>query len=129
MVGSSAASARMAVDLPVPRSPNTSTPPILWSVAAIRIASFISSWATMAENGNATGIQLQRGEALQTDESCHRYRYRDRIGIGIVVSIVIDRIVRYDTDPDPDPDPDGLAWSDASSKVDSSTINLRPQGF
>ena len=43
ILGSSAASERTAVDLPVPRSPNTSTPPMLGSTAAIRIASFMSS--------------------------------------------------------------------------------------
>ena len=51
--GSTAARARTAVDLPVPRSPNTMTPPIVGSVAAIISASFISSWPTMAEKGNA----------------------------------------------------------------------------
>ncbi len=54
--GSRAASARTAVLLPVPRSPKTSTPPMPESTAAIRIASFISSWATMAENGNGTAM-------------------------------------------------------------------------
>jgi hypothetical protein len=49
--GSSAASARTAVDLPVPRSPNTITPPIRASTAAISSARFISSWPTIAENG------------------------------------------------------------------------------
>jgi hypothetical protein len=39
------------VDLPVPRSPKTMTPPIPGSVAAISIANFISSWPTMAEKG------------------------------------------------------------------------------
>ena len=47
-----AASARMAVVLPVPRSPSTSTPPMLASTAAICRESFMSSWPTMAENGN-----------------------------------------------------------------------------
>ena len=51
MLGSSAASARIAVDLPVPRSPKTRTPPTDGSTAAISSASFISSWATMAVNG------------------------------------------------------------------------------
>jgi hypothetical protein len=51
MDGSSAARPRTAVDFPVPRSPNTSTPPIAGSIAAIRIARFISSWPTIAENG------------------------------------------------------------------------------
>ena len=49
--GSKAASARIAVDLPVPRSPKTSTPPTLGSTAAIRSARFISSWPTIAEKG------------------------------------------------------------------------------
>jgi hypothetical protein len=44
------------VDLPVPRSPKTSTPPTPGSTAAIRIASFISSWPTMAEKGNGNDI-------------------------------------------------------------------------
>jgi len=41
--GSRLASARTAVDLPVPRSPNTITPPIRGSTAAISSAVFISS--------------------------------------------------------------------------------------
>lgn len=44
-------------ELPVPRSPNTSTPPTVGSTAAIRIASFISSWPTTAENGNADAME------------------------------------------------------------------------
>ena len=51
MVGSNAASALTAVDFPVPRSPNTNTPPIVGSTAAMSSARFISSWPTMAENG------------------------------------------------------------------------------
>jgi hypothetical protein len=43
--------ARTAVDFPVPRSPNTSTPPIAGSTAEQIKASFISSCATIAENG------------------------------------------------------------------------------
>ncbi len=49
--GSRAASARIAVDLPVPRSPKTSTPPTAGSTAAISSAWRISSWPTMAEKG------------------------------------------------------------------------------
>ena len=49
--GSSEASARLAVDLPVPRSPKTITPPIVGSTEAISSASFISSCPTIAENG------------------------------------------------------------------------------
>ena len=45
-----------AVDFPVPRSPNTSTPPIFGSIAVIIIASFISSWPTIAANGKALFI-------------------------------------------------------------------------
>ena len=41
--GSSAASARTAVDLPVPRSPNTKTPPIPGSIAVSTIACFIAA--------------------------------------------------------------------------------------
>jgi hypothetical protein len=44
------------VDLPVPRSPNTRTPPIEGSIAAIKSERFISSWATTAENGKGMGI-------------------------------------------------------------------------
>ena len=47
--------------LPVPRSPNTSTPPTLGSTAAISSASFISSWPTIAENGNAAAILCLHG--------------------------------------------------------------------
>ena len=49
--GSNAASARTAVDFPVPRSPITKTPPTLESRAAIKIANFISSCPTIAEKG------------------------------------------------------------------------------
>ena len=49
--GNSAARERTAVDLPVPRSPNTSTPPMLGSTAAIISARFISSCPTMALKG------------------------------------------------------------------------------
>jgi hypothetical protein len=49
--GSSAANPRTAVDFPVPRSPNTRTPPIPGSMAVRIMARFISSWPTMAENG------------------------------------------------------------------------------
>jgi hypothetical protein len=49
--GSRPASARTAVDLPVPRSPKTRTPPIEGSIAVRIIARFISSWPTMAEKG------------------------------------------------------------------------------
>jgi hypothetical protein len=52
MGGSSAASARTAVDLPVPRSPNSNTPPMVGSTAAITRARFISSCPTMDVNGN-----------------------------------------------------------------------------
>jgi hypothetical protein len=45
-----------AVDLPVPRSPNTNTPPTVGSTAAISSASFISSCAAMADNGKVTGM-------------------------------------------------------------------------
>ena len=40
--------ARIVVDLPVPRSPKTNTPPMLGSTAAIDKASFISSCPTIA---------------------------------------------------------------------------------
>jgi hypothetical protein len=42
-LGSKAASARTAVDFPVPRSPKTNTPPTLESIAAMITARFISS--------------------------------------------------------------------------------------
>ena len=47
-----------AVDFPVPRSPKTNTPPILGSIAVIIIASFISSWPTMAANGKVLLINF-----------------------------------------------------------------------
>ena len=43
MGGKSAANERIVVDLPVPRSPKISTPPILGSMVERAIASFISS--------------------------------------------------------------------------------------
>ncbi len=49
--GNSAARLRTAVDFPVPRSPNTRTPPTLGSTAAIKNAVFIASWPTIAEKG------------------------------------------------------------------------------
>jgi hypothetical protein len=53
--GSSAASPRTAVDLPVPRSPKTRTPPMPGSMAVRIMACFISSWPTMAEKGKGAG--------------------------------------------------------------------------
>jgi len=50
------------VDLPVPRSPKISTPPMVGSIAASSRARFISSWATMAENGNG-GARPSAGKA------------------------------------------------------------------
>jgi hypothetical protein len=47
------------VDLPVPRSPKTRTPPTDGSTAAISNASFISSWPTIDEKGNATAIDTK----------------------------------------------------------------------
>ncbi len=49
--GSSRASARTAVDLPVPFSPRISTPPMDGLMALSTSASFIFSWPTMAVNG------------------------------------------------------------------------------
>ena len=49
--GSSAASARAAVDLPVPRSPRMSTPPMRMSIALRIRARFMRSWPTMAVKG------------------------------------------------------------------------------
>ena len=51
------ASARTAVDLPVPRSPKASTPPTDGSTAAIMKESFMLSWPTIAENGNGEDIE------------------------------------------------------------------------
>ena len=52
--GSSAASARTAVDFAVPFSPRTSTPPTPGCTALSSNASRRSSWPTTAENGNRT---------------------------------------------------------------------------
>jgi hypothetical protein len=49
--GSSAASARAAVDLAVPRSPRISTPPMPLLMALRMRARFILSWPTMAVKG------------------------------------------------------------------------------
>src|SRR6056297_1982663 len=49
--GKRAAKARTAVDFPVPRSPNTRTPPMPGSIAVRIMARFICSWPTMAEKG------------------------------------------------------------------------------
>jgi hypothetical protein len=49
--GNSPASALTAVDLAVPFSPRTRTPPTSGETAFTRRASFRSSWPTMAENG------------------------------------------------------------------------------
>jgi hypothetical protein len=51
MGGRRAARARTAVDLPVPRSPKTRTPPIIGSMAVRTIARRMSSWPTMAVKG------------------------------------------------------------------------------
>jgi hypothetical protein len=56
--GSKAAKARTAVDLPVPRSPNTKTPPMLGSMAVSMMANFMSSWPTMAEKGKVKDIKF-----------------------------------------------------------------------
>src|SRR5487761_2318515 len=56
----------MGVGFSVPRAPNTRTPPSVGSTAAQINASFISSWPTMAENGN-TG----RTSALILDPFSH----------------------------------------------------------
>src|SRR5437899_697749 len=50
--GSSRASARTAVDLPVPFSPRMRTPPIVGTTALRIRASFIDSWPTIAVKGN-----------------------------------------------------------------------------
>ncbi|MEL7043888.1 MAG: hypothetical protein AAGL66_02565 [Pseudomonadota bacterium] len=65
--GISAAKARIAVDLPVPRSPKTSTPPMEGSTAATSSAVFISSWPTMAVKGKAFAIDfvLKQTHGLQ----------------------------------------------------------------
>jgi hypothetical protein len=55
-LGKSAANALTAVDLPVPRSPNTKTPPMLGSMAVSMMANFMSSWPTMAEKGKVKDI-------------------------------------------------------------------------
>jgi hypothetical protein len=55
-LGNKAAKDRTAVDFPVPRSPKINTPPTDGSIAAMIIARFISSWPTMAENGNGCPI-------------------------------------------------------------------------
>ena len=49
--GSSAARARAAVDLAVPRSPRISTPPMLLLIAFRISARFMRSWPTMAVKG------------------------------------------------------------------------------
>ena len=56
--GKRAANARTAVDFPVPRSPNTKTPPMPGSIAVRTMACFISSWPTIAENGK-TRVMLR----------------------------------------------------------------------
>src|SRR5262249_21704519 len=54
--GRRSASARTAVDFPVPPCPMIKTPPINGSTTLRINASFISSWPTMAVNGNAFPI-------------------------------------------------------------------------
>jgi hypothetical protein len=56
ILGNKAAKALTAVDLPVPRSPNTKTPPMLGSMAVSMMANFMSSWPTMAEKGKVKDI-------------------------------------------------------------------------
>jgi hypothetical protein len=65
MGGNNAAMARMAVDLPVPRSPKAKTPPILGSTQAIRKASFISSWPTIAEKGKIEAMRSYLPDGTQ----------------------------------------------------------------
>src|SRR6056297_398515 len=64
--GKRAAKARTAVDFPVPRSPNTRTPPIPGSIAVRIMARFICSWPTMAEKGKgvfmASCLYIQVGK-------------------------------------------------------------------
>ena len=54
--GKRSAKALMAVDFPVPLSPNTRTPPIFGSMAVRTNANFILSWPTIAENGKGVFI-------------------------------------------------------------------------
>src|SRR3990172_8197367 len=60
--GNSAASARAAVDLAVPRSPRIRTPPMRGLTAFRTRARHMRSWPTMAVRGKTTGTRdLQRG--------------------------------------------------------------------
>ena len=79
--GSTAVSARTAVDLAVPFSPRTSTPPIAGETALSMSASRMSSIATMALNGNwVTRPQLlTRRVSAPADSADHRAAAR-RLG-------------------------------------------------
>ena len=56
--GNRSAKALIAVDFPVPLSPNTSTPPIFGSMAVRTSANFILSWPTIAVNGKGVFIYI-----------------------------------------------------------------------
>jgi hypothetical protein len=58
MGGSKSAKALTAVDLPVPLSPKTNTPPTLGSMATTWMARVISSCPTMAAKGKLNAIQI-----------------------------------------------------------------------
>src|SRR5437868_7553059 len=62
--GSSLASPRTAVDLPVPFSPRMSTPPMVGTIAFRIRASFIESCPTIAVNGNECRSRLSTDPSL-----------------------------------------------------------------
>ena len=70
------ASPRMAVDLPVLRSPNTRTPPTVGSMAAMSNACFNSSCPTIAQNGNTARrgpVTAGKPEWLSCQDNRNRY--------------------------------------------------------
>src|SRR5438874_4915846 len=62
--GSSLASPRTAVDLPVPFSPRMSTPPMVGTIAFRIRASFIESWPTIAVNGKECRSRVSTDPSL-----------------------------------------------------------------
>src|SRR5215208_3455444 len=75
-LGSSAARAREAVDLAVPRSPRIKTPPIRVSTALRMSARRMRSCPTIAVNGKIGGIYLLQGVIITRDSLFPKFTWR-----------------------------------------------------
>mmetsp|Transcript_14492 Transcript_14492/g.43809 ORF Transcript_14492/g.43809 Transcript_14492/m.43809 type:complete len:285 (-) Transcript_14492:206-1060(-) len=89
ILGSRSVSARTVVDLPVPRSPITMTPPIFGSMMLSSKASFICSWPTMAVKGN-TGLA-----ALSSSSSSFAADAAGASATAALLIATLDRMARW----------------------------------